>query len=121
MPKKSKEKNKEKIEKEKSVGKPSFEEFKKIVEDLADKGLTAEKIGEELRKKGIHPKEYSEKISRIIKENKKYQNPDILNIGKKLERINKHYEKNKQDKKAMREKDRIFAKLRKIKAHHKLN
>lgn len=121
MPKKLTAKNKEKSDKEKSAVKISSEEFKKIVLELADKGLTAEKIGEELRRRGIHSKDYSEKISKILKENKKYQIPDILHVEKKLGRINRHYEKNKQDKRAMREKDRIFAKLRKLKEYHQLN
>ena len=45
---------------------------------------------------------------------------DIVNIEKKLESIKAHYGKNKQDKRAMREKDRIFSKLRKLKIYHKL-
>ena len=121
MPKKSSAKNKEKTKKEKTIEKLSAEEFKKTVLNLADKELTAEKIGEELRRRGAHPKDYSEKISKILKENKKYQIPDIVNVEKKLEKINRHSEKNKQDKRAMREKDRIFAKLRKLKEYHKSN
>ncbi len=120
MPKKLRLKNKEKPGKEKPLEKLSPEEFKKRILNLADKGLTAEKIGEELRKTGLHSKEYSEKISKVLKENKKYQIPDIANVEKKLEKINKHFEKNKQDKRAMREKNRIFAKLRRIKKYHKL-
>ncbi len=97
----------------------SQEEFEKKVIELASKDLTSEKIGEELRKKGIHPKEYDKKISKILKEKGKYVNPDIKNIENKLEKIKKHYEKNKQDKRSMREKDRIFSKLRRIKKFHK--
>lgn len=59
-------------------------------------------------------------MSKIFKEKNKYVNPDIKNIEEKLEKIKKHYEKHKQDKRAMREKDRIFAKLRKIKKYHKV-
>jgi len=98
----------------------SQEEFEKKVVELISKGLTSEKIGEELRKQGIHPKEYNKKISKILKEKNKYINPDMKNIEEKLEKIKKHYEKHKQDKKAMREKDRIFAKLRKVKKYHKV-
>ena len=47
-------------------------------------------------------------------------NPDLKNITEKLERIKKHYEKHRQDKRAKREKDRIFAKLRKMKKYHKM-
>lgn len=98
----------------------SQEEFEKKVVELISKGLTSEKIGEELRKQGIHPKEYNKKISKILKEKNKYINPDMKNIEEKLEKIKKHYEKHKQDKRAMREKDRIFAKLRKVKKYHKV-
>ncbi len=52
---------------EKSTKKLSQEGFEKKVLELASKGLTSEKIGEELRKQGIHPKEYNKKISKILK------------------------------------------------------
>jgi ribosomal protein S15P/S13E len=113
MPKESK----EKIEKKKPK-KVSQAEFEKKVLELSNKGLTSEKIGEELRQQGIHPKDFAKKISKIIGE--KYINPDLKNVEAKLERIKKHYEKNKQDKRAMREKDRIFAQLRKLKKYFKV-
>ena len=122
MPKKSeketesKPETKEKVVKAKKLTQAEFE--KKVIE-LAEKGLTAEKIGENLRQQGIHPKEYKKKISKILKEKGKYINPDIKNIEEKLERIQKHKEKNKQDKRAMREKDRVFAQLRKTKKNLK--
>ncbi len=103
-----------------SSKKLSQEEFEKKVVELISKGLTSEKIGEELRKQGIHPKEYNKKISKILKEKEKYVNPDMKNIEEKLEKIKKHYEKHKQDRRAMREKDRIFAGLRKMKKYHKV-
>jgi len=103
-----------KIKEEKSK-KISQAEFEKKVLELASKGLTSEKIGEELRQQDIHPKEYGKKISEILKE--KYINPDLKNVEEKLERIKEHYGKNKQDKRSMREKDRIFAQLRKLKKY----
>jgi len=90
-------------------------EFEKKVLELSETGLTSEKIGEKLRKGGIHPKEYNKKISKILE--KKHINPDLKNVEAKLERIKKHYETNKQDKRAMREKDRVFAQLRKLKKY----
>lgn len=108
MPKKAEEKKIEKI---------SQQEFEKKVLELAEKGLTSEKIGEILRKQNIHPKEYTKKISQIL--GNKYINPDLKNVKAKLERIKKHYEKNKQDKRAMREKDRVFAQVRKLKKYFK--
>ena len=88
----------------------------KVIE-LSEKGLTSEKIGEILRKEGIHPKEYNKKISQILGD--KYINPDIKNIEEKLEKIKKHYENNKQDKRARRERDRVFSQLRNLKKHFK--
>jgi ribosomal protein S15P/S13E len=106
--------------KEQKKKKPTQAEFEKKVIELASKGLTSEKIGENLRQQGIHPKEYSKKISKILKEKDKYINPDLKNVQEKLERIQKHKEKNKQDKRAMREKDRVFAQLRKLKKYFKV-
>lgn len=108
----------EKTLKEKKLKKLSQLEFEKKILDLSEKGLTSEKIGEELRKQNIHPKEFSKKISKILED--KYINPDLKNVEAKLERVKKHYEKNKQDKRAMREKDRIFAQLRKLKKYFKI-
>ncbi len=103
---------------EKKTSKKLIEkEYEKKVVELAKSGMTAEKIGESLRKEGIHPKEYPKKISKILKENNLYVNPDIKNVEEKLERIKAHYEKNKQDKRAMREKDRVYAQLRKLKKY----
>jgi ribosomal protein S15P/S13E len=51
---------------------------------------------------------------------KKQAFSDIENIKRKLEKIREHYEKNKQDKKSMRERDRIFTKLRKLEKYHKV-
>jgi len=106
--------------KEQKKKKSTQAEFEKKVIELASKGLTSEKIGENLRQQGIHPKEYSKKISKILKEKDKYINPDLKNVQEKLEKIQKHKEKNKQDKRAMREKDRVFAQLRKLKKYFKV-
>ncbi len=113
MPKKS-EKKQEEGKEEKKL---SLEEYEKKVIELANKGLTSEKIGEELRKKGIHPKEYEKKISKILKD--KYVSPDLKNTEKKLENIEEHLKNNKQDKKAKRERSRIFSQVRKIKKYLK--
>jgi ribosomal protein S15P/S13E len=120
MPKKS-EKIKKKIEEKVEDKKPkklSQEEFEGKVLELSKKGLTSEKIGEELRKQNIYSKEYDKKISKILGD--KYINPDLKNVEAKLERVKKHFTENKQDKRAMREKDRIFAQLRKLKKYFKV-
>lgn len=91
------------------------EEFEKRILELADAGVTSEKIGEALRKEGVHPKEHKKKISVILKEKNKYVNPDLKNVEDKLERVRIHFEKNKQDKRSMRDRERIAAGLRKLK------
>ncbi len=110
MPEKSPSENKE-------DNKISEKDFEKKVLELAQKGLTAEKIGLELQKQKIHPKDYNKKISKILKENNLYESPDLKNIEVKLNRIGEHFKKNKQDKRAKREKDRIFAHVRKTKKY----
>jgi ribosomal protein S15P/S13E len=92
-------------------------EYEKAVLDLADKGLTSEKIGEALKRQGIHPKEFKKKISEIM--GSKYTNPDLKNIKAKLEKIKKHTETNKKDQRAKREKERVFSQLRKLKIYLK--
>jgi len=120
MPKKATENNKAKKEKTAKEIKPkklTEAEFESQVLALAKEGFTAEKIGEQLRKQGTHSKEYSKKISKILKEKNQYTNPDLKNIEAKLERVKKHYLENKQDKRAKREKDRIFSQLRQLKKY----
>jgi ribosomal protein S15P/S13E len=122
MPKKTEELSEEKVkekteEKEKKVKRKTTEEFEKRVLELAESGLTAEKIGEVLRKEGTHSKEYGKKISKIL--GNKYVQPDEKNIQKKLENLEKHSAKNKGDKRAMRDKQRAFAKLRRLRKYLK--
>jgi len=97
----------------------SLEEFEARVLGLAEKEMTAEKIGEALRKEGIHPKEHA-KISRILKSKNLYTIPEIKNLQEKLNRVKAQMEKNIQDKRATREKGRIFSLLRKHKQYHKI-
>jgi len=111
----NKEEKSEKTEKKKL----SKAEYEQKVLELADTGLTSEKIGEALRKQGIHPQEYG-KISRILKEKGKYIIPEIKNVEKKLEILKKHSEKNDLDEKAKREKDRIFSQLSSMKKYFKV-
>ena len=97
--------------------KPTQKNYEKRVVELAKEGLTAEKIGLKLKEEGIHPKEFSKKISKVLKENDSYVNPDLKNVEKKVERIKKHRETNQQDKKARREVDKIYAQLRKLRKY----
>jgi len=112
MPKKIKEKPKKQ--------KLTKAEFEKKVLELTKEGMTSEKIGELLRQQGIHPKEHGVKISKILKENDKYINPDLKNTEEKLEKIEKHVGSSKQDKRAMRERVRIAARLRKLRKYFKI-
>lgn len=80
------------------------EEVKAIILKLADKGLTAEKIGLTLRDQYGIPKVslYNLKIKRVLDEKKKFQEPTEINLKAKLGKIIEHYKQNKQDKKAER-------------------
>jgi len=116
--KERKAKTEKKVEKKPvKLKKLSQKEYEKKILELAGEGLTSEKIGEKLRGQGIHPKEYEKKISKILGD--KYINPDLKNVEEKLERIKKHYGKNKQDKRSMRDKDRVFSELRRLKKYFK--
>jgi len=99
----------------------SEDEVKEIILKLADKGLTSEKIGLELRDRYGIPKTkiYNLKISEILKEKDKFQEPSLLNLEKKSKKIEEHYKKNKQDKKAERALIITKAKLKKIKDYLK--
>ncbi|MFZ1970751.1 MAG: hypothetical protein WAU65_01050 [Candidatus Nanoarchaeia archaeon] len=123
MPKKSDKKSEtekkleDKGEPEKSHKKLTAEEYEKKVMELVKKDLTSEKIGEMLRKEGIHPKEHG-KISKILRKNDAYIGPDVKNMSKKLEKLELHLSKNKQDKKAVKQKEKIFGNLRKLKKYY---
>lgn len=95
----------------------SQQEFEKKVLDLAKQGYTSEKIGETLRQQEIHPAEYEKKIGKILKENNAFEDPDLKNIQNKFERVQEHSRRNKQDKRAIRERTRLFAKVRKLKKY----
>ena len=110
-------KNKVKTE---SSEKITSKEFEKMVLDFAKTGLTSEKIGEELRKQKIHPQEYDKKISKILKENNLYVSPDLKNVEEKFNRIKTHLDKNKQDKRALNEKSRVFSQIKKIREYNQI-
>ena len=122
MPRKKKASEEENVsaKKETSSKRIGESEYKEKVVNLAKGGLTSEKIGEALRKEGVHPQEFGKKISKILKDENLYLNPDLKNIEKKLVKISTHYEKNKKDRRAMREMTRIAAKVRKTKQYLKI-
>ena len=94
-------------------------EVKAIILKLAETGLTSEKIGLALRDQYGIPKTsiYNFKISQILKENDKFQEPTSLNLDAKLKKIIGHYKKNKQDKKAERSLIITKAKVKKTKEY----
>ena len=112
-------KNNDKIKTESSE-KITLKEFEKMVIDFAKKGLTSEKIGEELRKQKIHPQEYGKKISKILRENNLYVSPDLKNVEEKFNRIKTHFDKNKQDKRALNEKSRVFSQIKRTKEYNQI-
>lgn len=78
------------------------EEVKAIILKLANKGMTAEKIGLTLRDQYGIPKVklYGFKIKEVLQEKEKYEDPNILNLEKKVKKISGHVKKHKNDKRA---------------------
>ncbi|MEK6860141.1 MAG: 30S ribosomal protein S15 [Nanoarchaeota archaeon] len=93
----------------------TLEEVKAIIIKLANKGMTAEKIGLILRDQYGIPKVnlYGLKIKQVIKEKLEFEEPTIKNLKAKLDNIVEHYKKNKGDKKAERSLIITKAKLKK--------
>lgn len=93
----------------------SEDEVKSIIIKLANKGLTAEKIGLALRDQYGIPKVrlYGLKIKDVLDEKGKFEEPTNKNLQIKLERISNHYNKNKGDKKTERAMIITKAKLKK--------
>ena len=91
------------------------EEVKAIILKLANKGMTAEKIGLALRDQYGIPKTklYGFKIKEVLEEKDKYDDPNIKNLKTHLDKIQEHYKKNKGDKKAERSLMIIKAQLKK--------
>ena len=91
----------------------SEDEVSLIILKLAEKGLTAEKIGLVLKDQYGIPrvKLYNLKIKDVLKE--KFQEPTIINLQKKVERITLHNQRHKNDKKAGRSMIISKAKLKK--------
>jgi len=95
-------------------------EIEKIIIELAQKGLTAEKIGLILRDQYGWQKEKSKiKISKILKKHNLYTQPDIANLQKKVSRLRDYIAKNKQDKRAKRDLVRLESWLKKLQKYHK--
>jgi small subunit ribosomal protein S15 len=89
------------------------EEVKAIIQKLAKKGLTSEKIGLVLRDQYGIPKTklYSIKIKEVLGSD--FEEPTNKNLKDKLAKIISHFKKNKQDKVAGRKLMITKAKLKK--------
>jgi small subunit ribosomal protein S15 len=82
----------------------SEDEVKSIILKLAEKGVTSEKIGLILRDQYGIPKVklYNLKISKVLKEKGKYEEPTVINLTKKLQKLTEHNNKHKGDRKTER-------------------
>jgi len=91
-------------------------EIDAVILRLGKQGLTSEKIGLVLRDSYGIPssKILGKKIGKILKNNNIYKNSELENLKKKLEKIKKHFEKNKQDQRARMALSIISARIRKI-------
>ena len=93
-------------------------EVKDIILNIVKKDpeITSEKIGLILRDSYGIPKTkiYGFKVNQVLKEAKIDKNTDIINLKKKVEKLSKHLEKNKQDARTQRSLMINKAKLRKI-------
>ena len=97
----------------------SEEEVKALILKLADKGLTAEKIGLILRDTYGIPRVnvYGLKIKEVLQE--RFQEPTLINLERKVSTLETHVQKNKQDKKSKRSLIISKAKLKKRQDYHK--
>jgi ribosomal protein S15P/S13E len=111
---KEKPKTQEKKEvKEKTQKKPTAKDIEKKVLELAEKGLTSEKIGLELKKD--FGKLEKKQISKILKKNNLFVDPDLKNLNNNLEILKKHMSNNKMDFAAKKAVEKKIAQLRKFK------
>ncbi|MFA5020327.1 MAG: hypothetical protein WC533_04470 [Candidatus Pacearchaeota archaeon] len=99
----------------------SIENIEETIVELGKKGNTPSKIGIILKEKyGIQKaKLLGKKITKILKEHKVVYETDLDLVNKKLSKIEKHYEKNKQDKRANREIVRFIGLKKKMEKYQK--
>ena len=107
MPRKKLEKKAE--EKEIKAG-----EIEKKVAELANQGLTSEKIGLILKREFKTSKASGVVIGKILKKANLFKDPDIENLRHRVEKLKKHLEKNKHDYKTKRTLAIKEAKLKKL-------
>jgi small subunit ribosomal protein S15 len=93
----------------------SEDEVKSIIIKLANKGFTSEKIGLILRDQYGIPKVkvYNLKIKKVLEEKDKFEEPTIINLKKKTEKLESHLKLNKHDQTGKRSETITKAKLKK--------
>jgi len=81
------------------------EEIEDTIVKLSQQGLSPAKIGLVLRDKHDIPKIklLGKKISKILKEKSLQAKTDLQEMEKQIENLEKHFQKNKQDKRAKRD------------------
>ncbi|MFA5992429.1 MAG: hypothetical protein WC796_01840 [Candidatus Pacearchaeota archaeon] len=110
---------KAKKQEKKTPERAKVEDIEKIVVDLGKSGMPPAKIGLVLKETyGIQKaKVLGKKIGQILKENKIEIKDELSSMESKLKNIERHFEKNKQDKRAKREISRYVSLKRKIKRY----
>jgi ribosomal protein S15P/S13E len=99
------EEKKSKSKKSNTTEREKAENIEKVVVDLGKAGYNPAKIGLILKEKHDVPKikHLGKKIAQILKENNIEYEDNLASVNKKIAKIEVHYEKNKQDKRAKRE------------------
>ncbi len=107
--------------KEKTPERDKAENIENIVVELAKSGNHPAKIGQILKEKYNVQKMrvLGKKIARILKENNIVYKTDLDLVNDKMLNIKKHYERNKQDKRAKREIVRFVGLKRKLEKYLK--
>jgi ribosomal protein S15P/S13E len=108
---------------EKTTERAKVEDIEAIVVDLGKKGNSPAKIGLILKEKyGVGKiKVLGKKIAKILKENNIEYDDDLSFVNKKLNKIEEHYKKNKQDKRAKREVVRFVGLRKKLEKYNEKN
>jgi ribosomal protein S15P/S13E len=96
------------------------ENIEQLVVEIAKKEKSPAKIGLILKEKHNvnNLKALGKKITKILKENNIEYTTDLDNVNTKIERIEKHSQKNKQDKRANRELVRFIGLRKKIEKYN---
>ena len=116
MVKKKEAKTEKSKEDKKMPERAKVEDIEALVTDLAKQGNHPAKIGRILREKhGVYKiKLLGKTITKILKDNNLTYNDDLAFVNKKINSIENHHIKNKQDKRAMREVVRFIGLKKKL-------